>query len=293
MTQASHGIAEFKAVDDGPQGLFAAKVSAFGNVDRNGDRVMPEAFDGTLGRWRASGKNIPVIWSHDHKNPTSYIGWVDPNQIRVTETGIVVAGQLDIADNPVARQAYNLLKNGLVTEWSFAYQVLQEKEGADGAREIYELDLFEVGPTLIGANGETDTLAVASAQSTTTVTTDSGGTTSTVTIAPMTVTTVETEVAESKLNQAVDEAVAALDAELDTLIETKIGRVISRRTEEKIRAAVAHLNELLSSALDEEAVTEGSPSEEKAVEQAAPPSEDELRRQDHRKLGLFLQERGR
>lgn len=288
MNQASHEIAEFKAVEDDPEGLFAARVSVIGNVDRNGDRIMPGAWDNTKAAWVASGKKVPVIWSHEHKDPNAYIGWVDPNDIRIDGNDIIMAGKLDVKGNPLALRAFNLLKQGLVSDWSFAYKVNTEKVGKDGAREIFDLDLFEVGPTLIGANGMTGTLNVASADLTPEKIAEAYD-------VPIELVTTQADDVGMKLGTAVDEAMVALDAELESLIEKKIGRVISRRTATKIRDAVAQLNELLSS-IDEEDVlpaVEGSPSEEKAVEDPAPPSEDELRKRRMDQLGIFLAERGR
>jgi hypothetical protein len=377
MSQVSREITEFKA--DDPEGLFAAKVSVFGNKDRNGDRVMKGAFDRTIEIWRSSGKKIEVV----------------------------VAGKLDVKGNPLAMRAFNLLHDGLVGEWSFAYKVNQEELGKDGVRQIWDLDLFEVGPTLIGANPETLTLATKEAgllvrdDATANAANvgvevplggwgviESDGTTTSVSVsttpfedkqvdrsewdgaaamasadsaadyraicagerstgepderqhwalphhkspgaapnangvrnalarlpqteglknaeaarrhleahmASVRSEAAEAEAVESKLGQAVDEAVADLDRELDTLIEEKIGRVISRRTAEKIRAAVSQLNEVLSSALEEEAPTPAAsaPSEEKAAEEPAPLSETALARRSVEKLGLFLTERDR
>jgi HK97 family phage prohead protease len=265
MNQASYDIAEFKAVDGEPEGLFAARVSVFGNVDRNGDRVMPGAFTKSLERWRASGKKIPVLWSHERGDPESYIGSVDPIDVKETDDGVVVAGRLDIDESARAKKVFDLLSKGLVNEWSFTYKVNDEKVGNDLAREIHELDLFEFSPTLIGANEGTSTLAMKSA-------------------------TVE----DMKLDPAIEAEVAKFESEIDSLIETKIGRVISRKTEAKIRSALAHLTEVLS-ALDEEAPTaqDSSPPEEKAAEEPSPPSETELMRQAVLRNGLFLAERNR
>jgi hypothetical protein len=52
------------------------------------------------------------------------------------------------------------LRDGRVTEWSFAYDVVREKRAADGANELLELSIWEAGPTLKGANSETGTLAI-------------------------------------------------------------------------------------------------------------------------------------
>ena len=385
MNQASYGIVEFKADTDGPLGLFAAKVSGVGNVDRNGDRIMEGAWDGTVGRWQRSGKHIPVVWSHDHKNPQAFIGSVDPSNITILADGVIMAGRLDVETNPLAARAWDLLNRGLVGEWSFAYSVNKERIGKDGAREVLDLDLFEVGPTLIGANPLTATLSVASAQGPTTSTTPptSGATTSTVVLETVESKQVDNSAwdgseamaacdsaadfrsvcagersvgdpderqhwalphhkspgaapnangvrnalarigqtqglvnkeaaqghldrhmasisseasaeAESKIGASVEEAVAEVDRQIDVLVEEKIGKVISRRTKERIQRAMAELQGILSS-LDEQevpTVSEDSPSETKEV-QAAPPSENELRRREMERSGLFLSERGR
>jgi hypothetical protein len=95
------------------------------------------------------------------------------------------------------------------------------------------------------------------------------------------------------IGTAVDEAVAALDKELDTLIEEKIGRVISRRTEEKIRSAVAQLTNILAILDEDEPPAASAPSEEKAAEEPVSLSETALARRSVEKLGLFLTERDR
>jgi len=163
LKTASYELAEFKTLDEEaeePPGLFAALVSAFGNVDRSGDRVMPGAFRKSIQRWRESGDPIPVIWSHEWRNPDDYIGQVDPQHVKETSEGLVVAGKLEINANPRARRVYDLLRDGLLKEWSFGYEVKDERLAKDLARELYEVDLIEVGPTLKGANPEVRTLAV-------------------------------------------------------------------------------------------------------------------------------------
>jgi len=133
----------------------------FGNKDRNGDKVMPGAFAKTLERWKGSGQPIPVIWSHSHGEPQDYIGEVDPADVRETPQGLVVAGKLFVDDNPRAANIFDLMKRGLIRQWSFAYQSTKDSFD-DGTRLLEEVDLFEVGPTLIGANPEATTLALKS-----------------------------------------------------------------------------------------------------------------------------------
>lgn len=155
--EAVYELSEYKAAPNGASGEFTALVSVFGNVDLVGDRVMPEAFDKSLERWNAKGNPIPVIWSHDAKNPFAHIGYVT-SAVR-TPRGLQVSGKNDVETNPFAKQAHQLLVDRRVTNWSFRYDVLREKRARDGANELLELDLTEVGPTLKGANPETMTIA--------------------------------------------------------------------------------------------------------------------------------------
>lgn len=266
MKHESYELAEFKAVTDGPKrGLFAALVSVFNNVDRNGDRVMPGAFTKSISDWRASGKPIPVVWSHEHRDPEAYIGAVDPQDMRETKDGLVVAGRLDIEDNPKAAKIYDLLAAGRLKEWSFAYEVKQEAIGKDLARELTEVNLFEVGPTLVGANPEVRTLAMKAA----------------VLEEP------------SSLEPLIVKQLDDFGGDLDALIESKIGRAISTKTEARIRAALAELTTILSSLDTEDAATEEQKSSTPEPEEIIPepPREDELLRRGLTEVGVFLSSR--
>jgi HK97 family phage prohead protease len=145
---------------DGLQpGQFTALVSVFGNKDSVGDVVMPGAFTKTLADWQAKGDPIPVIWSHDWGDPFSHIGHV--TDAKETPDGLQVTGQIDM-DNPKAEQVYRLLKGRRVTQFSFAYDIEDGAPAEKDGQEVFELKqlkLHEVGPTLVGANQETELLA--------------------------------------------------------------------------------------------------------------------------------------
>lgn len=147
-------------------GTFEAIVSVFGNVDLGGDRVMPGAFAKTLDEWTAKGDPMPVIWSHDWDNPESHVGWVVKAEER--PEGLWVLGQFDV-DNPDSarpRQVARLLKQRRITQFSFGYmtrdwRMVTESDGKQ-VRELLDLDVFEVGPTLLGMNPATQLLGAAS-----------------------------------------------------------------------------------------------------------------------------------
>jgi HK97 family phage prohead protease len=136
-------------------------VSAYHNIDFQGDRVMPGAFTKTIAEWEASGDPCPFIWSHAWSDPMAHVGVV--TKFTDTPKGLVV--DFDITDSTdFAKQVARLLKERRVTQASFAYDVVRERKGEDGANELLELKLIECGPTLSGANPLTELLSRKSVQ---------------------------------------------------------------------------------------------------------------------------------
>lgn len=152
---------EFKKLDD--TGTFEATVAVFNNVDAGGDRILPGAFEKTLAQWDASGDPIPVIFNHDWGTPDAHIGVVE--KAIETQQGLLVRGRLDVADNPVAKQVHRLMQRRSLKEFSFGYSVPAggEKRAKDGANDLSEIVLAEVGPTLKGMNPATELHSVKSA----------------------------------------------------------------------------------------------------------------------------------
>jgi len=157
---------QIKAVGDTAteDGVFEAIVSVFGNVDTYGDKVMPGAFTDTLAEWQEKDAPIPVLWSHMAHDPDMHVGWVEVAEER--PEGLWVRGRLDL-ESPKAQQVHRLLKGKRVTQFSFAYDILEGAMVRADGEEFYELrrlKLYEVGPCLIGVNQETELLAVKAAQ---------------------------------------------------------------------------------------------------------------------------------
>lgn len=165
--QTKSARAEIKAVKDAPVGTFEAIVSVFGNVDMGGDRVVKGAFADTLAEWKASGDPIPVIWSHEWDDPKSHIGYVEQAEER--DEGLYVKAVLDVENNDRAAYVARLLKERRVREFSFGYFTKEYEDVEDPdygtVRELKAVDLFEVGPTLLGMNPDTVLLEAASALS--------------------------------------------------------------------------------------------------------------------------------
>src|ERR1044072_1372077 len=156
MLHKQFELLEVKA--DGDRGEFTAVVSTFGNIDKVGDRILPGAYTKTLERLSASGDPLPIILAHQWNDPFAHIGYAEAKDIRQTDQGLQVTGKLDINENQVARQVYNLMKGRRLKQFSIGYDVPpgREKRAKDGANEISEINLAEGGPCLIGIDPKTE-----------------------------------------------------------------------------------------------------------------------------------------
>lgn len=153
------------------EGEFIAYASVFGNKDSYGDVVQPGAFADTLAAWDAKDIPIPLLWGHNTADPDFNLGEV----VEAAEDfhGLKVHGRLDL-ESPKSAQVYRLLKSGRVSQMSFAYSIVEGEwvepvgEGKtykDAYYSLKKLDLFEVSIVPIGANQETEILAVKAAAS--------------------------------------------------------------------------------------------------------------------------------
>lgn len=154
--------------DDGlEEGQFEAYAAVFGNKDSYGDVIVPGAFKDTLADWKDSGNNLPLLFGHNMQDPDFNLGHV--LEAKEDDRGLLVKAQLDL-ENPKAQQTYRLLKGRRLNQMSFAYDVLDGGEAqrarsddGDDVEHYYELrklKLYEVSVVPIGANQETEILAV-------------------------------------------------------------------------------------------------------------------------------------
>lgn len=147
--------------DDGlEEGQFVAYASVFGNVDSYGDVVMPGAFAKDLARWLKSGNPIPLLFGHNMSDPDYNIGHIVSAE--EDNVGLKVTGQLDL-ENPKARQVYRMLKGRRINQMSFAYDEMDSGPAVHDGRDVWELrelKLYEVSVVTVGANEETEILAV-------------------------------------------------------------------------------------------------------------------------------------
>lgn len=173
MNQKVYDVSFFsvKANEEGTLGQVEALVAVIGNVDKVGDRIVSGAVDQSLVTWRKSGDPIPMVWNHDWSNPMSHIGYWDPHlsqEVQATDqhpAGLLLKGFVDINQgNPIADQAYRLMKGRRIKEFSIGYKINPggESRASDGAHELKSIDLVEAGPTLKGVNQSTQLMNVKS-----------------------------------------------------------------------------------------------------------------------------------
>ena len=125
-------------------------------ADSYGDIVAPHAFDKTIKARKEIGKPFPLVWNHNMEDPELIIGQVD--KIENDEHGPLMTAHF--YDTPKAQAARNLVKEGSVYQFSFAYDVKAWREPSSAEKAIdpniinvlEEVDLIEVTITPMPAN---------------------------------------------------------------------------------------------------------------------------------------------
>jgi HK97 family phage prohead protease len=88
-------------------------------ADSYGDCVAPGCFTETIKAWAEKGKHIPLVWNHNMDDPEMIIGQVD--KIEDDEYGPLMTAHF--YDTPKAQAARNLMKEGSVYQFSYAYAI--------------------------------------------------------------------------------------------------------------------------------------------------------------------------
>ena len=133
-------------------GTISGYFSTYDRIpDAYGDVIAPGAFEETIKARKESGHPFPLCWNHDLDQ---IIGSVDPENIKDTEKGPLMTATF--FDSPLAQEKREIVKSGVVYQFSFAYDVLDaapvELEDGRKANELRKLDLFEISIVPIPAN---------------------------------------------------------------------------------------------------------------------------------------------
>ena len=139
-----------KAEDD--SGKISGYFATYDRIpDSYGDVIAEGAFTETIQNRKDSGHPFPLCWGHDLNQ---IIGAVYPEDIVDTEKGPLMTASF--FNSPLAQEKREIVKSGVVYQFSFAYDILDSGEVTleDGtkANELRKLDLFEVSIVPIPAN---------------------------------------------------------------------------------------------------------------------------------------------
>lgn len=132
-------------------------------ADSYGDVVKQGAFQRTLAeRWHG-GKGIPLLWAHKLHDISAFIGMAEADE---DEKGLHFVAKFD--DTPEAQRVRQMYKDGRLSKFSFAYDVLEESAVKldDGMRanELRELELYEISCVCIPANDDASVTDVKAAK---------------------------------------------------------------------------------------------------------------------------------
>lgn len=137
---------------EGDAGTVSGYFSTYDRIpDSYGDVIAKGAFTDTIRRRKESGHPFPLCYNHDLNQ---IIGSVDPSKIEDTDKGPLM--EASFFDSPLAQEKRDLVKAGVIFQFSFAYDVLEAGlttlDDGTKANELRKLDLFEVSLVPIPAN---------------------------------------------------------------------------------------------------------------------------------------------
>ena len=160
-----------------PAGQVEAIVSVSGNVDLGEDVVIPGAFQRFVGDVKSGRAKMPrLCWSHQLEQ-TNVIGKVIsidelapgsamlPADLQAKGLGGLWIRAEFNRKTDLGRNAYELVRNGDVTDWSFMYLTTLSDTDKNGRRQLKEIyPVIECSPVGYGMNQEARTSALPDAE---------------------------------------------------------------------------------------------------------------------------------
>lgn len=131
---------ELKSLND--EGELEGYAAVFGNVDAQGDIIVPQAFTKTI---KETGGQVPILYQHDRYEPIGV-----STELKQDRKGLLVKGQLNM-DVQRARETRSLLNQGAMQGLSIGYRVVK-KAFEGGNRKLQEIALKEFSPVTFPSN---------------------------------------------------------------------------------------------------------------------------------------------
>jgi hypothetical protein len=102
--------------------VFEGYASVFNITDSVNDVIVPGAFRESLQKFRELKRLPPLLWQHDASEPIG--AW---REMYEDGHGLFVKGELFVNAIPLAKEAYKLLKEDVVTGLSIGYRVRESR----------------------------------------------------------------------------------------------------------------------------------------------------------------------
>jgi HK97 family phage prohead protease len=124
--------------------------SRFGNVDHDGDMMMPGSFQKSIKERGKEAKNlIPHILDHDIHITLKQLS--KPTIYEKKDGGFF---ESTITDTQNGIDTLKLYRDGVINQHSFGFRVTRKEDKSD-YREIKEVLLYEISTVTLGANSDT------------------------------------------------------------------------------------------------------------------------------------------
>jgi HK97 family phage prohead protease len=148
-------------------GTFEGYASVYGEIDSYRDVVVAGAFNKSLdNRYRAKGRNIPMLWQHNMHMP---IGIYPISNIKEDDVGFYVRGECNM-EVQQGQECHALMKQGALSGLSIGYTTeLDEWDEAGKTRILKEVDLWEISPVTFPAGDSARVVSVKSISGLTTL----------------------------------------------------------------------------------------------------------------------------
>lgn len=151
MDYASFNLREVKVASDDTM-TFSGYGAVFGNMDSQGDVIVPGAFANTLSEISASGIRPAMLLNHGEEGAVPIGVWT-----RVAEDGHGLQVEGKLAKTPRGFECYELLKMDAITGLSIGYIAKKYElrtKPEDPRRKLTEIALHEVSLVTFPANGK-------------------------------------------------------------------------------------------------------------------------------------------
>lgn len=135
-------IKEVKQIEtpDGIQlGIIRGFLATYGNIDRVNDRIEPGAFTESLAALQQRNRPIRMLFQHQR---TDVIGGFPIDKVQDMSKGLFVEGQINL-DVQRGREVFALAKQGVLSDLSIGFSIIDSEVDKEGVRVLHQLELFE------------------------------------------------------------------------------------------------------------------------------------------------------